>query len=826
MMIRVYLLIWAVSVFSFSSQAEHRALEGFQLRGQSKPVAVLPEGGEVSVGDTVTVSGMNSSGMSGNVTDLVFRWSFDIIPEDSNSKINDPTATQISFVPDAIGLYVIKLVVGDSVGNSAPAYMAVRVKEVNQLPTVGNFYHRPEPYSRGLPILVYFYVDAPRSDPDGKIAGYEFDFGNGKIVYVNADDIDIDSRREIEITHLYTSAGNYTATLAVIDDRGGRTTKTMEVSISDNRALVPSFSVNVRPDAKNPGHYLVQLDATSASDPDGTIEDYHWTIYGPADGLDWYKGVTASFSVSPDKVGNYSIEFHGTDDDGRKSATYADVYVGPNTSSGSSPSPVVEIGPISGRPPLTITADASNSFDVDGGDFEVLWSFDDADINIAPVMKGKKVTHTLFAPGRYDGYLLIRDPQGNSTNYYFNVYVRGSESTEIAPQIIALEREGGVREFHFTFIREHGLLKNTSHSNVYLDFGDGNKSIGSYIDHQYEREGNYLVKRTIVDIDGSLEVLTKLLTVRNDGAFPNMDVRITRGGELIVNRPVVFDHSYSQSTSGAPLAFSYAFSGGEPLLPNVLGDSIPHTFERTGFYQVLAFAEEEGRNSMSYNDLTIVGGVGTPPTPSFSVSKRIGVAPLTVAFDASSSKDDGRIVSYNWKASDYSVEFVDMFSSGISSGHTYLQAGEYSPRLGLVDDSGDISIHHGHIIVLNEANPDNQMPQAIFAASVDGPTVSFNSRSSSDADGDIRFYDWTFGDGSIDEVSDPRHTYERAGPYQVTLRVTDNDGGVDTSTQTVVVNLGLGKTGLLSSKSHQEDNAHIYENIHQKEMMFLEREHF
>ncbi|HEV8562033.1 MAG TPA: PKD domain-containing protein [Actinophytocola sp.] len=54
----------------------------------------------------------------------------------------------------------------------------------------------------------------------------------------------------------------------------------------------------------------------------------------------------------------------------------------------------------------------------------------------------------------------------------------------------------------------------------------------------------------------------------------------------------------------------------------------------------------------------------------------------------------------------------------------------------------------------------------------------FNATPSADPDGRIARYDWDFGDGTVLRDGGPRpdHTYHRAGSYQVSLVVTDDEG--------------------------------------------------
>ncbi|MEE8104605.1 MAG: PKD domain-containing protein [Planctomycetota bacterium] len=69
----------------------------------------------------------------------------------------------------------------------------------------------------------------------------------------------------------------------------------------------------------------------------------------------------------------------------------------------------------------------------------------------------------------------------------------------------------------------------------------------------------------------------------------------------------------------------------------------------------------------------------------------------------------------------------------------------------------------------------------------EGGSISFDGSGSSDPDGTIVSYAWTFGDGNTASGASVNHTYADNGSYTVTLTVTDDTGGTDSDNALVTV---------------------------------------
>lgn len=87
--------------------------------------------------------------------------------------------------------------------------------------------------------------------------------------------------------------------------------------------------------------------------------------------------------------------------------------------------------------------------------------------------------------------------------------------------------------------------------------------------------------------------------------------------------------------------------------------------------------------------------------------------------------------------------------------------------------------------------PANAAPVAAFSSTTDKLAVNVTGAASTDADGSISSYAWTFGDGATGTGVTASHTYATAGDYVITLTVTDNAGATGTVSHTVTVTDGV-----------------------------------
>jgi PKD repeat protein len=83
--------------------------------------------------------------------------------------------------------------------------------------------------------------------------------------------------------------------------------------------------------------------------------------------------------------------------------------------------------------------------------------------------------------------------------------------------------------------------------------------------------------------------------------------------------------------------------------------------------------------------------------------------------------------------------------------------------------------------------PPNQPPVAAFTSSCNGLACTFDGSTSSDPDGTVASYAWSFGDLGTASTVAPSHTFASQGTYTVALTVTDDDGAMTTKTVNLTV---------------------------------------
>lgn len=200
--------------------------------------------------------------------------------------------------------------------------------------------------------------------------------------------------------------------------------------------------------------------------------------------------------------------------------------------------------------------------------------------------------------------------------------------------------------------------------------------------------------------------------------------------------------------------------------------------------------DESGRGarSVTLESIRYPGGLGqvdgsnSAPVAQASVNPSVGAAQFdTFAFTGSTSSDpDGDVLTHAW-------QFGDGATSTLADpSHAYLVAGTYNAIHTVTDPDGATS--SVSVAVTVTAPPEgNGLPVASFTASpttgVAPLSVNFDASASTDPEGGLLTYAWSYGDGTPDGTGvSATHVFSAVGTFTATLRVTDEAGLFDDET--------------------------------------------
>ena len=206
-------------------------------------------------------------------------------------------------------------------------------------------------------------------------------------------------------------------------------------------------------------------------------------------------------------------------------------------------------------------------------------------------------------------------------------------------------------------------------------------------------------------------------------------------------------------------------------------DNPIHIFTQNGTYNVKLTVCD---NNDLCDSMILSIFVNKPPIAVVEISKLTIMLGETIAFDASESYDiDGDVEFYYWNFDD------GYTSSQATADHEYKNSGTYNVSLKIIDDLNDITTVYYTIEVIN------RLPIVNFQYFTPGTgttlaTFEFTDLSF-DHDGDIEQWNWDFGDGGTSDLQNPDYQFDLPGTYDVTLSVTDDQDGTNSTTLAIEV---------------------------------------
>lgn len=344
-------------------------------------------------------------------------------------------------------------------------------------------------------------------------------------------------------------------------------------------------------------------------------------------------------------------------------------------------------------------------------------------------------------------------------------------------------------------------------------FGDGTSGTGPTPTHIYAESGTYRVRLTVRDNRGATSSAVRWIDVSgipvvsavehvgtNVGVGNNAapSVALPAGAAAGDRLLLVLSLNNLTSTVGEP-------TGIGPLTP--LGGNVAKTLSTTVWTSTLAEGDLGGTVTVPLTGgnakytLTAAVYAGVADDPTLAVAHDAGVTPASVRLSpvVSGIADGSWVVSY-WADKSSSTTAWTPDASVVTRGTA---CGTGSARIcsALADSGAKTPAVYGGVPATVDADsssavmwsvvlptaatppPPNQPPTASFTTTCTALTCTFDASASSDLEGPLAGYEWTFGDGATGSGPAPSHAYDAPGSYDVTLTVTDGDGATGTATQ-------------------------------------------
>ncbi|MEP2533298.1 PKD domain-containing protein [Shimia sp.] len=693
------------------------------------PVAEAGTDLSTIVGRAVTLDGSASYDVDGAIRDHV--WDMG-----DGTELDGPRITHVYTEP---GVYRVALSVTDD-SNVSNATTQDRLTIKVNAP--------PEPVIEGPmdPIAVgeAVLMDGRKSrDADGVILSHLWDFGDGAMGEGEAAE------------YAWASPGVYEVTLTVIDNSG-----TQSATQSARFEVV----VNTRPIAEaGPDQFVtasdVQFDGAASRDIDGKIAQYLWEF---GDGRTGQGSNPVHSYLRP---GEYQVALTVKDDSGAPQSTHRDTMrVTVNAS------PIADAGPaLTVAPGEEFVLDAGASVDPDGRIADYVWRFDNG-----TTKPGERVAHSLDQPGLHRILLEVTDDfagGGARDESEVLITVNAQPVAEAGPDVLIAPDETIRFDARGSFDRDGKL------AGYRWEFDDLQTPLeAAVIERAWPTAGIFNARLVVLDDSG----------VANGTATDTVSIHVNHRPEADAGPVVDTDRllvqlnaNGSSDADGDNLVYMWDFGDGSDP---VYGLEVAHVFPRAGRYPVTLRVDDGSglANARDVDATTVI--INAPPVANAGGNRDV-CSGQSILFDASASSDaDGDLLRYAWDFGDESGADI------VNPSKIYEMPGTYPVTLSVADESGSkrgtdmdriaVIVQEGPI-----ANAGEDMTVCV------NQEIRMDGSGSTDADGSVNAFEWSFGDGSRASGSTPVKSFDRSGTYAVTLTITGDAKGQCSPLDTDVVNV-------------------------------------
>lgn len=327
------------------------------------------------------------------------------------------------------------------------------------------------------------------------------------------------------------------------------------------------------------------------------------------------------------------------------------------------------------------------------------------------------------------------------------------------------------------------------------EIGSTYAAVGRVVSYRFVESGEHDVTLTVTDEEGASTTVQDTVSV-------NAPPQIGFGVEP--QEPTVYEEVQFTSdgfdTDGQIILYEWAVDGS----PAGSGENLQWTFTSPGEHEVsLTGVDNDGARTTNTQVVT-VEGENQPPAISLSAQPQNPVAGEQVEFTADASDPDGSVESYEWTVDG------DGAGTGSDMPRVFESPGEYQVSVTATDNEGANNTTSMTVSVGEENDP----PTVSVSAQPQNPDIGEEvefSADASDPDGTVESYEWTVDGAVVGSGANLQRAFETSGDHQITVTVTDSDGGTANGSTTVTV--GVSNEPPTVSLSSQPQNPGVGEEV-------------
>lgn len=701
----------------------------------------------------------------GVTSTLTYAWTITNLP---GTPVWSGTATgkTPTVVFPARGNYSVSLVVKDQdLATSAPAVTTVTV---NQKPTA--VIAGPASIVLNTPYGTTFDGRGSTDDEGAANLTYAWDFGDGTTS---------NSSNPSKTYTVPTVNTTRTVTLVVTDRFFETSTATVTVKL--NRP--PTASIGPVTIVAERG-FPTGFDGGGSADPDGDSNalTFAWNFGEPASGAaNSASGKTPTHTFG--STGIFTVTLTVTDSDGGVSVLPAIRQVtvidrAPKASFTTVPGgdPVFQVYSTGSTFPVAF--DATGSVDPYGVGLQFQWNFGDGS-PVVPFGAQPTINHTYTTPGRYTVVLTVRDATTGLTS------TASRDVVFNAPPIAVISPSDTYRNGAPTTVAFDGSAStdpnpdgDTAALTYAWDFGDPSSGALNNLttrqpSHVYSTPGSYAVTLVVTDKYGTPSAVTTA-TVRVN---TKPTAVISGGPRIVLNPPYShnFDGRGSIDDAGAAnLTYAWDFGDGttsaSPNPSKIFDASLAGTTVTVTLNVTDQFSEASSTTQLVKINAAPTAVIGPDP-----IRAKQNFATF---FDGDASSDpdgDSANLTFSWNFGDPTSGAANTSASRFPA-HVYAATGSYTVLLTVTDEDtlASATVPKDISVTVNQAPTAGIVP--LNPPIYRNVAVSFDGSPSTDTDGIVSNWTWTFPGPATRSGKVVNYTFAQLGAASASLVVKDDNG--------------------------------------------------